>query len=484
MASFDASMISKIGDSAPDPAASVGKAFTLANMVDENKMNKLSLAQAEKAQSDQADIENIIKKGDYTKPGGYLKTAADLTAAGYPQKSQELMKLYSDYTTGQYQAQLQKLDVASRQQDIVAGGFDNVLEQINVLKDAADQSGKPLSPKALDALVMQYAPDEANRIKAANPELSGMVDGFMKDPKNMTYAGIVHLEAESNRGQQLLKQHREAVELGLKQRNEQREEAANKETAAHNRAMEPPGARATGGGNGSSSGDKVNAVYAAMADGGISFPPGMRSVRAQRQMIDGLIKAHPNDTPQQIADRVKSGELGFAGSKTALNVVERREGSAAAAINALNRKDGLYDQVLEVGKNVDFSPSKLSNAWALYKQGKLIADPNLSEYINVLSDTRAEFASVLARGGQVTDSVRIAAEHAFPDTMSYGELQRNVERSKKVAEAIQNGNTEVADAIIGSKSLTAALHSAEGGESKKPPAASGNAPPAGFVLDK
>lgn len=204
---------------------------------------------------------------------------------------------------------------------------------------------------------------------------------------------------------------------------------------------------------------KVREVYGAMADAGISFPPGMRSVKAQHETIVGLLTAHPEDSATQIAARVKAGELGVGATKTELNVVARREGASAAAINALNREGGLYDQLLETGKKIDFGSAKFANSMRLWSQGAAVADPDISEYVNVLADTRAEFASVLARGGQVTDSVRIASEHAFPDKMSLGELQRNVERSKKVASAIQAGNTSVADALINGKSMEEALKS-------------------------
>jgi hypothetical protein len=202
---------------------------------------------------------------------------------------------------------------------------------------------------------------------------------------------------------------------------------------------------------------RTDAVYAAMADAGISFPPGMRSVKAQQETIQGLLQAHPNDTAAQIAARVRSSELDIKEKQTELSVVARREGAAAPAINALNRQGGLYDQLLETAKKVDFGSSKFASNMELWKQGKVVADPDISEYVNALSDTRAEFASVLARGGQVTDSVRIAAEHAFPDNLSFPELQRNVDRSKKIADSIQAGNSSVADALIKGQSMEEAL---------------------------
>jgi hypothetical protein len=220
---------------------------------------------------------------------------------------------------------------------------------------------------------------------------------------------------------------------------------------------------------GGSSDPKVREVYAAMSDAGISFPPGMRSVKAQNETILGLLQAHPDDSATEIAARVKAGELGVKAAQTELGVVARREGASAAAINALNRDGGLYDQLLETAKKIDFGSSKYANSLRLWSQGQAIADPDISEYVNALADTRAEFASVLARGGQVTDSVRIASEHAFPDKMSLGELTRNVDRSKKIAASIQAGNTSVADALINGRSMEEALKSGAAPAAAKAP---------------
>jgi hypothetical protein len=198
---------------------------------------------------------------------------------------------------------------------------------------------------------------------------------------------------------------------------------------------------------------RVREVYGAMADAGISFPPGMRSVKAQNETIQGLLAAHPDDSATQIAARVRAGELSTKAAGTEANVVARREGQAAPAIEALNMPGGLYDQLAETAKKVNMGSAKIANGMRLKAQGEVIADPDISEYVNALTDTRAEFASVLARGGQVTDSVRIASEHAFPEKSSLAELQRNIARSKKIAKSIQDGNSRVLKAIEEGKDI-------------------------------
>jgi hypothetical protein len=227
--------------------------------------------------------------------------------------------------------------------------------------------------------------------------------------------------------------------------------------------------------NPNAAGTNASQVMAAMTDIGASFPPGLRSSKVQRETVQGLLKQHPDENAQQIAQRIKSGGLSMSYERTASNVVARREGAAAPAIDALNREGGLYDQLLETAKKVDFGSAKFKNSYNLWQQGKVVADPDISEYINVLADTRAEFASVLSRGGQVTDSVRTAAEHAFPNNMSFNELQRNVDRSKKVAAAIQSGNVAVRDQLIGGEPLAKVARQAQ--VAPPPPAGAPAAPP-------
>ena len=94
--------------------------------------------------------------------------------------------------------------------------------------------------------------------------------------------------------------------------------------------MEELAVQRMGGGPTAAGGDKIGAVYAAMADQGVSFPSGMRSVAAQRQTIDGLIKSHPNDTPEQIVQRLVAGRVGLKAKETEVGVVARREGASAA----------------------------------------------------------------------------------------------------------------------------------------------------------
>lgn len=440
MASFDPSVISQIPTLAGNPMQSVQQAYQLKDLANQEQLDTLKLNQAKQGVSDAAKAKKILSGYDLSDPTQLMKASEALNKAGQADRAMDLLKESQSQTKAKYEISEAHIKILQATSDFI--GPNAIAIKQTLAKNSAMARA-------------QYADLMGQILPQLPPELAASIPA--QPPKDDAQFGQLLDKAISGSAQA-----RQALTLHLGERKQDTAEASLAEREKHDRAMEAKGAPATG--------PKANrdaGIRAAMADLGISFPPGMRSVKAQEQTLQGLMSAHPNDTDQQIAERVRAGELGFKGAGTALNVVERREASSAAAINALNRQGGLYDQVLETGKKVDFGSAKFANAWNLYRQGNVIADPDISEYINALADTRAEFASVLARGGQVTDSVRIAAEHAFPDKMSYQELARNVSRSKKIAESIQSGNTSVADAIINGKSLDKALQESKGSEGPK-----------------
>lgn len=229
---FDASVISTIADRAGDPAGSMAKAYSLANMANETQLNKLALSQAEEGQEKQADIERIVKGGKYDTPQGYWDTAAALTKGGHPEAAQGFLKLGNDVSSGKYNEQIQKLDLAAKQQDIIAGSFDNIVSKISALQNAP---GKPPSEDTLNAITRTMAIADANQLKANHPELTAQVDQFLKNPANLTYSGIMELERKSNLGQQLLAQTRANLQLGA---NLAKDRATTAETEARTKGLQ------------------------------------------------------------------------------------------------------------------------------------------------------------------------------------------------------------------------------------------------------
>ncbi len=340
---LDSSVISTIGDRAGDPMGSVAKAYSLANMVDQNQMNKLALSQAEEDRAKQEDIERIVKAGKYDTAQGYWDTGAALTKAGHPEAAQSFLKLGSDVSTGKYDQQIQKLDLAARNQDVIAGAFDNIVSKVTALQNAP---GKPPSDDTLNALTRTMAIADANDLKKNHPELAAQVDQFLKNPANLTYSGIMELERKSNVGQQLLAQTRASLQLSA---NLAKDRATTAETEARTKAIREGGklvvtigddgkpvytpisqaagkqAGRAGAGTAGLTPEGSNILSEAVLEG-VSLPTGgSRSAPIMASIFNNLAKQHPDLSPQQVVAKIKSGEINMKGLVAETGAVGRRQ---------------------------------------------------------------------------------------------------------------------------------------------------------------
>lgn len=210
------------------------------------------------------------------------------------------------------------------------------------------------------------------------------------------------------------------------------------ETKRHNQAVE---------GKGNFGGD-VGTLLAAMSEKGVSLPAGFRSKEQMHATLQALIERHPGMTMDEIADQVKNGQIDLTVAKTEATVGARKEASVASAMEALNAgpptkdnpKGGLYYQLDEAAKRVNFGDSKTKNNIRLAMQGQYVADPAIQYYVSKLQETRAELTQIFSRTGQPTDAVRAMANEALPEAASYKELQEAIRSSTEAADAVQAGN--------------------------------------------
>jgi hypothetical protein len=489
---FDPSVIGSIGERATAPVSEAPfKALQLSDLTQQSQSNQMTLNAQKQEQADLGYAKSYIdqNKLDISNPDDQAKLVAEV-ATRNPKMAMAMQRDFAQNDEAQVKLREEDLKYHAARMDTMALPAEHIVETMEDMarqgkgaqeiqaygQKAGTELLSTLSKQSIGARPILTAEDKQEALKMLQGDVYQSLKSFVAKSKEAREAYSQYTKNQHEQAQ--TEAAGEKVETVMKGGKPHRVMFDSKGNEKKDLGIAPPTAALVSLQNSSGGdGDKSKLIRAAMADQGISFPPGMRSVKAQNDTLQGLMKSHPDDSPEQIAQRVKSGELGFKGSGVELGVVARREGASAAAINALNRKDGLYDQLLQTANKVDFGSNKLANAFSLYKQGKIIADPDISEYINALADTRAEFASVLARGGQVTDSVRIASEHAFPDMMSKSELQRNVERSRKIADAIQSGNTSVADSIIKGTPLEQALKQDSAPASKatgaSPPSSSG-----------
>jgi hypothetical protein len=203
---------------------------------------------------------------------------------------------------------------------------------------------------------------------------------------------------------------------------------------------------------------------------GVTLPQGTRSAKTLNATLTNLANKYPDKPASEIVDMIKSGQIDMKVAMGEAGVLAKREGNIEPAMEALNQKGGLYDQLTDAAKAVNFGDSKDMNDWRLAAQGKHVANPAIQRLRNLITDTQAEVVTVLSRSGQPTESVRQQAADMFPLNGSVPEIETAIAASKKVASAIEQGNETVLSALKSGKSVREAAALAD------KPAGAGAAP--------
>jgi hypothetical protein len=216
--------------------------------------------------------------------------------------------------------------------------------------------------------------------------------------------------------------------------------------------------------------DKARDIQTELTVRGVTLPQGMRSAKTLNSTLTNLANKYPDKSSEEIVDMIKSGQIDMKVATGEAGVLAKREGNIEPAMQALNQKGGLYDQMMDAAKAVNFGDSKDVNDWRLAAQGKHVANPAIQRLRNLITDTQAEVVTVLSRSGQPTESVRKQASDMFPLDGSIPEIATAIDASKKVASAIEQGNETVLNALKSGKSVREAAALAD------KPAGAGAAP--------
>jgi hypothetical protein len=151
-------------------------------------------------------------------------------------------------------------------------------------------------------------------------------------------------------------------------------------------------------------------LLAALASKGVSLPAGLRSQSQMAATIDGLLAKYPQNTPDEIADRIATGQIDFGAAKKETQISAGQAGKVAVAVNELST---FGDQVLEASKAVprgSFIPlNKL-----MQMTDAQISDPALINYKVKMQSLNNAYDTLAARGG--TDADKRAHVHALFNT--------------------------------------------------------------------
>lgn len=339
---FDPSIISSIPDFAPHPLEATEKALTLKDMMDRGQLNQLQLSAAKKQASESEQVDKILKGSDYTTPEGLASTAAKVNRVS-PRSAMELLQTGQKYQTGQIEQQLQMLTLATQRQDLIVQAIDPIVAQARTMKNsgASDLDVKAFitqqMPQALEGLRQMKMPDG----KPALPD--DVLKMASTAPRDL--ATLEGWESKSKAGAAAIKERLEQFKADTQAKAERTRERSEDEKEKHDRATEDATRRREAVAAHKSAGfdDRESELLAALADRNVSLPSGLRSQGQIKATLNGLLTKHADQTPDQIADGIRTGRLKLSAETSAARVAGTQIGKVALAANEL---DTFGDQVL------------------------------------------------------------------------------------------------------------------------------------------
>jgi hypothetical protein len=143
MAQLDTSVIADIGSNTPDPAGAQAKALTLADLYDQNKLNKIKVSEAEQNQSDMTYAKQILQGKDLSKLEDQNAAVAEITKRS-PKLGMELARDFSAQRKDKSNEQMDQLDYYKAKNEIL--GAD--LLGLKAKHDQIIQEFQAKNPKA------------------------------------------------------------------------------------------------------------------------------------------------------------------------------------------------------------------------------------------------------------------------------------------------------------------------------------------------
>lgn len=137
-----------------------------------------------------------------------------------------------------------------------------------------------------------------------------------------------------------------------------------------------------------------NALLAALADRGVSLPAGLRSKEQQKATISGLLARHPEMTPDQIADGVRTGQLDFNGAKRSTGQLATL--SAAADVQSTK----IEKDLASLGPIIDRLPGGPARIAAemtnLQKNWSWKGDKDTTQAVGYIKELSGEYAKLVS----------------------------------------------------------------------------------------
>lgn len=195
---FDPSVIAQIPDGAPNPAAAKQAAYTLASQMDQETIHRLQLKEAEQTHDEEERAKQIVKTSPNNTAQDRLATAEKLRTQVGPDYSNRYLKEIQGIESGDYAIQLQKLQIASQQQEALVGAMDGVITQIDEFK----LQNPGATPAMLNAKVQEFGTPAMQALAQQRPDLRPAIAQFAQSPQAATYEGWKSAESATKEGRE------------------------------------------------------------------------------------------------------------------------------------------------------------------------------------------------------------------------------------------------------------------------------------------
>lgn len=240
---FDASVIADIGGNTPDFAGSQAKALTLADLYDQNKVNKMKVKESEQNQSDMTYAKQILAGKDLSKLEDQNAAVAEITKRS-PKLGMELMKGFQNQQAGKQELDLGQLKILDAKNDIIGaavGGLKAKHDQLIAQGYSEQQVHDGMQQdvfSTLQALMQQKTPDGKPLMSEDDKKqaLTGLRNGYSPQ-------FIDGLVAKSKQAKEYVKNQLAERSETSKERHEKVTEDQETERERHNRTTEGQGDR-------------------------------------------------------------------------------------------------------------------------------------------------------------------------------------------------------------------------------------------------
>ena len=405
MPELDYRLIQQAGQVANIPAAKE-RAYTLANSMDTQQLNKMKLAEAETQSADTEKVRNILKNSDLSTFEGQAKAASEATKIN-PTIGMELMKGFQAQRSGEADNTKSQYELMSAKNDVIGGAA----VQLKMQHDQLAAQGKT-EPEINAAMGPQMMATVQNLMSAKLPNGQPVLDD--NDKRNldsMMSSGVYNAQAidsivaNSKQAREVLTQkiseqradteakraatYEQSVIQSGEHQKRQDEEASKKTNLAEKRLQVTKSAANSG------FTPEEGELMGALAERGVSLPTGFRSKSQQIALLNGLVKRNAGKSPDEIADMIQNGQISFGSEKKLTSTAAGNAGKLAVAENEIKEYVPLALQASATVPRGSFVP------WNSIKQKGLenISDPDLKRFYNLTETILNNYDVIAGRGG-------------------------------------------------------------------------------------